>query len=426
MEQKILENEPFETLYGAPLEVRFCKKCVMPNQRPSSCNEWFHHPGTRHKFIHFDKGGICSACRFNEAKESGAINWQEREKELFDLLDRYRSKDGTYDCIVPGSGGKDSSFASHTLKYKYNMHPLTVTWSPLVYTDIGWKNFQSWTHKGGFDNFLYTPNGKIHRLLTRNAFLNLLHPFQPFVLGQKSFAVKMAARFNIPLVFYGEPPGEYGANVPIDQKKFATTKTVPQEMQTEGFLLDSVNPSKDLDKIYLGGKLVREYLDEGVTYGDLLSYLPINPEIIEEKKIEFHYLGYYLKWIPQECYYYAVSNTGFEANHVRTEGTYSKYNSIDDKIDGFYYYTQYMKFGYGRATQDAAQEIRNHHLTREEGAALVRRFDGELPKRYFKEFLEYSLLTEEDFFQTCDRFRPPHLWKRENGTWQLRHAVWNS
>ena len=110
---------------------------------------------------------------------------------------------------MPGSGGKDSFYAAHVLKHKYGMHPLTVTWAPHIYTDWGWQNFQAWIH-AGFDNYLHTPNGRVHRLLTRLAVENLFHPFQPFMLGQKSLAPKMAVLFNIPLVFYGENEAEYG------------------------------------------------------------------------------------------------------------------------------------------------------------------------------------------------------------------------
>ncbi|MBI2067908.1 MAG: N-acetyl sugar amidotransferase [Deltaproteobacteria bacterium] len=410
-----------ESKYGAPAEVKFCKRCVMPNQRPSSSNEWAHTAGSRHKFIHFDEEGVCSACRFAEAKDQ-KIDWQEREKELLNLLSRYRSKDGSYDCLVPGSGGKDSCYASHLLKYKYGMHPLTVTWAPHLYTDVGWNNHQNWVHVGGFDNYLFTPNGRIHQLLTRNAVLNLLHPFQPFILGQKTFATKMAVKFNLPLVFYGEAPGEYGANVSIHQKKFSTGETTTGKDQDEGFRLDFTR-GRSGENIYLGGKSVSEYLREGTTLGDLDPYLPLDPQIAQSKNLEFHYLGYYIKWIPQEAYYYAVEHTGFQANPVRTEGTYSKYNSIDDKTDGYFYYTTYMKFGYGRATQDAAQEIRNKHLTREEGVALVRRYDGEFPERYYKEFLEYISMTDTEFKALCDKFRSPHLWEQTKEGWRLRHVV---
>ena len=116
------------------------------------------------------------------------------------MCDKHRKYDGSYDCIVPGSGGKDSFYASHILKNKYKMNPLTVTWAPHIYTNWGWKNFQSWIHSGN-DNYLMTPNGKVHRLLTRLSTELLFHPFQPFMFGQKTLAPKMASLFKIPLVF---------------------------------------------------------------------------------------------------------------------------------------------------------------------------------------------------------------------------------
>ena len=407
--------------YGLPEEIKFCKKCVMPNTRPSSSNEYKHTAAREHDFIKFDKEGVCSACRFNEAKENNQINWEEREKELLELLEKHRSSDGSYNVLVPGSGGKDSAYTAHILKYKYGMHPLTVTWSPHLYTDIGWKNFQNWIHIGGFDNYLFTPNGKIHRLITRNAFINLLHPFQPFILGQKTFAPKMAVKFNIPLIFYGDHPGEYGANISIHQKGFSSE--IGDKGGSSGFSTNYLNPDEKREEIFLGGKSIAEHIKEGVNYGDLKIYLPMDQRIIKENNIEFHYLSSYIKWVPQECYYYAVKHAGFEANPMRTEGTYSKYNSIDDKTDGYFYYTTYIKFGYGRATQDAAQEIRNHHITRDEGIALVKRFDGELPRRYFPEFLDYIGMTEKEFTEIVDSFRDPHLWKQENGEWKLKYKV---
>lgn len=420
MRMDLDSHERQESRFGAPVDVRFCKKCVMPNQRPSSCNEFLHGPGFRHRYIDFDDEGVCSACHFNEAKGSGEIDWKEREEELLDLLGRFRSTDGSYDCLVPGSGGKDSVYASHVLKYKYGMHPLTVTWATHLYTDIGWKNFQGWIHEGGLDNYLFTPNGRIHRLLTRNAFQNLLHPFQPFILGQKTFATKMAIRFGIPLVFYGESPGEYGANVGIDQRGLLLDA---EKEGNEGHQLSFGLEHRGPDEIFLGGKSISAYLEEGLTLGDLAPYLPPKREEIERTRTEFQYLGYYLKWVPQEGFYYTVENTGFSPNPERTEGTYSKYNSIDDKTDGYFYYTTHIKFGYGRATQDASQEIRNKHLTRGEAVALAHRFDGELPTRYFAEFLEYISLTEEEFHATCDGFRSPHLWERDEAGWKLRQRV---
>lgn len=410
-----------EVLYGMPRDVRFCRLCNMSNQQPMSSNEYLHTKNSSKSTIAFDDSGICHACRFNHLKEDGTIDWAEREKELIALCDQYRRDDGSYDCIVGGSGGKDSAMQSHLLKYKYGMHPLTVTWSPHLYSDIGWKNFQNWLHIGGFDNYLFTPNGKIHRLLTRNATLNLLHPFQPFIMGQKTFVSKMAAQFNIPLIFYGEMPGEYGEQISHNTSNYAAS---PEKTESEGFQLDYL-AGKDVRDAYLGGKSVGEYMDEGVPLAELKSYLPMDPDVLRRKGIDFKYLGYYVRWVPQEAYYYAVDNTGFEANPVRTEGTYSKYNSIDDKIDGFFYFTRWIKFGVGRAMMDSAQEIRNHHITREEGLSLMKRYEGEYPARFEKEFLHYVGMTREEFFETCDRFRSPHLWKVEDGEWKLRHTPWD-
>ena len=398
------ESEP---RFGLSADVVFCKECVMSNQRPTSSIEFKHTKQHQHRTLFIDEDGVCDACRFNEMKAQ--IDWQKREEELLTLLDKHRSKDGSYDCLVPGSGGKDSVFAAHVLKYKYGMHPLTVTWPPFLYTDVGWHNFKSWIDVGGFDNITFKPNGVIHRKLTLLAIENLLHPFQTFILGQKNLAPKMAIQFGIPLIFYGESETEYGN--PISESTTALRNT-------------SYYTFNNLDEIYLAGLSVSELTEaHGFSLGDLLAYLPADYNALERMNIDVHYLGYYLKWTPQEAYYYAVEHTGFQANSIRSEGTYSKYNSLDDRIDGFHYYTTYIKFGLGRATYDASQEIRNRHLTRDEAISLVNRFDGEFPEKYFQEVLDTLGLTPERFLELCDQFRSPHLWENRGGTWRLRHKV---
>ena len=396
-------------LYGLPSEVRFCKRCVMSNQRPGSVPEHYHTLNQKKPTLSFDRDGVCDACRFTELKEK--TDWKRREEELMSLLDQHRRNDGHYDVLVPGSGGKDSVYASHVLKYKYGMHPLTVTWPPHIHTDVGWINFKNWISIGGFDNLTFWPNGKVHRLLTRLAFENILHPFQPFILGQKNLAPKLAMKFGIKLVFYGESEAEYGN--PIAEGMTAKRRG---EYHSVG--------QSDLLNLYLGGVSVKELMAKyNLSFNDLDAYFPPTEEELKKGDVDVRYLGYYMKWTPQEAYYYAVENTGFEANPERTEGTYSKYNSLDDKTDGFHYYTTYIKFGLGRATYDASQEIRNNHITREEGIALVNRFDGEFPKRYFKEVLEYMDISEERFFELMDQFRPAHLWEKVNGEWRLKHKV---
>ena len=171
--------------------------CYFESKTKSSI-EFKNHQGEKKQVIHFDENNVCSACRYHEEKEMN-IDWEERERNLVSLLDSFKRSDGGYDVIVPGSGGKDSAFTAHVLKYKYGMNPLTVTWAPHLYTEIGFKNFQNWMHVGGLDNILYTPNGVLHRELTRNAFLNLLHPFQPFIIGQRIIGPAMAKSLALSL-----------------------------------------------------------------------------------------------------------------------------------------------------------------------------------------------------------------------------------
>lgn len=398
-----------EVKYGLPSEVKFCKKCVISNQRPSSAVEFEHKADSKKTTMNIGDDGVCDACRYAEMKDS-VVDWEQREAHLRELLDRHRSRNGSYDCLVPGSGGKDSVYASHILKHKYGMNPLTVTWAPHLYTDVGWRNFQNWIHIAGLDNFLFTPDGQIHRKLTELAYRNLLHPFQPFIIGQKNFAPKMAARFGIPLVFYGENEAEYGN--PIDENTSA-------KRDLQYFSKDQTANKQ----MFFGGVELNDLAEYGILPGHMDPYLPISDEEMGDNEIEVQYLGYYLKWNPQECYYYSVENTAFEANPERTEGTYSKYNSIDDKTDGYHYWTTHIKFGLGRTTYDASQEIRNHHIDREEAVALVRRYDGEFPKKFFPEFLDYMSMDEAEFHDIADSFRSPHLWRKTANGWELRHKV---
>ena len=180
-----------KTYYGLPEKVTFCKKCVISNQRPASTVEFKHNINSKKVTMNIDDDGICDACRTSEIKEN--INWDQREKELVELLDKYRKNDGSYDCLIPGSGGKDSAYQSHILKYKYGMNPLTVTWPPILYTDYGYKNFKNWIDVGGFDNISFYRNGKVMKLLTKLSIENLYHPFQTFILGQKNIGAKIAA-----------------------------------------------------------------------------------------------------------------------------------------------------------------------------------------------------------------------------------------
>jgi len=375
--------------YNLSTEVKFCKKCTISNQRPR---------------ITFDENGVCSACNYAEFKKT--IDWNLREKELIELCDRYRKNDGSYDVIVPCSGGKDGGFTAHQLKYKYGMHPLTVTWSPLVPTEIGRENLDSFIEKGGFDNILGRPNGKVNRKMTRLALEILGDPFQPFIYGQTNFPLKISVNYNIPLIMYGENG----------------------EVEYGGDMKNALKPARkieDHNKHYFSSMPPEVWAEYGLSLSDLTAYMAPEYENIVKNKTAIHFMGYYKKWDPQENYYYASENYGFKCNPERTEGTYSKYASLDDKLDGFHYYLGYIKFGIGRATADSAHEIRDGKITREEGIQLVKKFDGEFPKRHFDVLLKYCGISEEEFYEFVDSWRSPHLWKNEKNLWKLRETIFN-
>jgi N-acetyl sugar amidotransferase len=378
------------SIYGLPKKIVFCKKCTMSNQRPR---------------ISFDKKGVCSACNFAEYKQN-EVNWQKREKELHSLCDKYRKNDGSYDVIVPCSGGKDGGFVAHMLKYKYKMNPLTVTFSPSLYTDIGRKNLDSFINIGGFDHILGTVNGVVHRKMMKLAFIHMGENFQPFAYGQTNLPIKTAVQYNIPLIMYGENAEvEYGGEM-----KNADIPNLPFE---------------DQDRQWFSGKPPEFWFDHGITKQDIYPYLPPTYDSIISNKTEIHFMGYYHFWDPQENFYYSSKNNGFETNPERTEGTYSKYASLDDKTDWLHYYHSYIKFGIGRATSDSAHEIRDRKITREEGIALVKKYDGQISKQYFQVTLDYMGISESEFWSVIDSWRSPHIWEKVDNLWKLKRAIWH-
>jgi N-acetyl sugar amidotransferase len=374
--------------YNLPTEVKFCKKCTVSNQRPR---------------ITFDENGVCSACNYAEFKRS-QINWADREKELIELCNKHRKNNGEYDVIVPCSGGKDGSFVAHQLKYKYGMNPLTVTWSPLWATEIGRRNLDAFI-RSGFDNVLGTPNGIVTRKLTQLSFEHLGDPFQPFIYGQTNFPLSMATKYNVSLIMYGENGEvEYGGDMKNAHRP-------DREIQ-------------DHDKHYFSGLPPEFWVDHGVSINDLKPFMAPKYDEVLANHTEIHFLGYYKFWDPQENYYYCREHTGFTPNTERSEGTYSKYASLDDRIDGFHYYLGFIKFGIGRTTSDAAHEIRDGKITRDEGVALVKRYDGEFPAKHFQEFLDYCGITSDQFYEVIDSWRSDHLWLKTSDGWQLKYPVY--
>ena len=352
------------------MPITFCRRCVISNMRPR---------------ITFEDG-VCSACRFADFKAT--VNWKFREHELQALCNKYRRGNGRFDVIVPVSGGKDGGFVAHRLKHAYGMTPLCVTWAPLMPTDIGRQNLDAFV-ASGFDVIQGRPNGLTTRKLTRLAFEHMGDPFLPFIYGQTNFPLTIAVKYGIKLIMYGENGEvEYGGDM---KNAYRPTREV-----------------KDHDKHYFSGKPPEFWRDHGVTEAELAPFK--GPIYEQARQCEIHFMSYYHKWDPQDNFYYCSDNTGFTPNPERTSGTYSKYASLDDKLDGLHYYLGFVKFGIGRATSDAAHEIRDGRIDREEAIALVRKFDGEFPQKYWQECLDYMGLTEAEARAIIDKWRNPEVW----------------
>ena len=383
------EKRDLIKLYSLPKEVRYCKICTVSNQRPR---------------ITFNSDGVCSACTFQDYKRNH-IDWDQRDKELRALCDQHRSTDGSHDVIVPCSGGKDGSFVAHQLKYVYGMNPLCVTWAPLRPTEIGQKNLDSFI-SSGFDHILGTPNPRVTRKLTELSFRHLGDPFQPFIYGQANFPLQTAVNHGISLIMYGENG----------------------EVEYGGDMKNAFKPTRDITdhkKHYFSGLPPEYWSEHGISLSDLKPFMQPPIDKIKANNTEIHFFGYYKYWDPQENYYYCREHTGFVPNPLRSEGTYSKYASLDDRFDGFHYYLGFIKFGIGRTTSDTAHEIRDGKIDREEGIALVNRYDGEFPERYYQEFLEYCNITAEEFEDIVDSWRSDHIWEKGLNGWNLKKPVWH-
>tara|TARA_B100000787_G_C16197923_1_gene302337 strand:+ start:4564 stop:5673 length:1110 start_codon:yes stop_codon:yes gene_type:complete len=365
-------------------KIHFCKRCVVSSLRPR---------------ISLNDEGICNACVNTENKEN--IDWSERKKSFLKIIKKFKKNNGDYDCVVPSSGGKDSAIVAHKLKYEFGMNPLTVTWSPLRYTEIGYENLLRFSDSG-FPIMFGKANGQVLGRLTREAMITMGDPFQPFIYGQVNFPLQIANKLKIKLIFDGENgEEEYGGNKKIKKKGFS---------------------HKDSIKYWFSNYNINFWLQKGFSKKELKPFMSPSIKEIEKTRIERHFWSYYFKWSPQNHYYYSARNTNFKPNFLRNEGTYSKYASLDDKFDGFHFYFMFLKFGIGRATSDACQEIRNKQITRQEGVSLVKKYDGEFPKKYFNEFLEFCSLTDDQFEKICDKWRMSQAWTKKNNKW-VRKAI---
>ncbi len=357
----------------------FCKRCLYPDTKPE---------------LEFNEQGICSACTNYEWKQT--VNWNEKKSELKQILEKYRSKDGkNYDCIIPVSGGKDSTYQTYVIKKEFGLNPLVVNFHPLDQTVIGRKNLEN-LKRLGVDCIEFTPNPNVYTKMAKFG-LTELGDFQwPEHIGIFTIPVQIAVRYKIPLIIWGENPQlEYGGPINV-----STSEILDREWNEQhgGYFLDKIGP-KDMTKY-------------GFQLNDLKSYLYPSDEEIKKIGVTGIFLGSYINWnIFQQLEF--VKTLGFEENDELKEGTYDKWENLDVYFTVFHDYFKFLKYGFGRATDHASIEIRYGRITREEGLKLVKKSEGKIPRKYLKQFLKSAKITEEEFHKICDKFTNTELFEKD-------------
>ena len=369
-------------------EVQFCKLCLTPNTRPR---------------VVFDENQICNACLNENEKKS--INWDSRLNEFNKLISSIKeNKTSGYDCIVPFSGGKDSSTIAYKLKFNFGLNPLLVTYSPMIPNEIGIHNRKEMINLG-FDNLMIQPNQKVLRHLSKRFFIERGNPKVAWDAAINSVPIQAAVNYKINTVFYAEHgESEYGGRVLKEESK--RTKDFTEVI--ENHVGD--DPSN--------------WVDDIVSENDLIQYIYPEPNIIKTLGIKAYYFSYFFKWSMYENYNFIKEKINFRTNQKgRTDGTFTNYDSLDDKIDGLYYYMQFIKFGFGRAIRDGSRLIQNGHISRKEAFLLAKKYDDEFCYEHFDEVLDYLDLNRNEFNEIVDMHRNKEIWNYNSGTWTLNYKI---
>tara|TARA_R100001143_G_C3360947_1_gene135565 strand:+ start:3978 stop:5132 length:1155 start_codon:yes stop_codon:yes gene_type:complete len=376
------------------MKIRYCKKCLFPETKPD---------------LYFNNDGVCSACMAAEEKNKG-INWSERKKHFNDIIDHYRLPEGElgWDCIVPVSGGKDSTYQAYFMKEVCGLNPLCVCFETTMVTEIGQHNLDNLS-KMGMDVIHFKKNGDAYKKMVIEGFKRLGDEMWPNHIGIFTVPVMMAVKFKIPLVIWGEnPQQEYG-----------------------GPSLDSVK-NRSLNRAWLeefGGLLGNRISDmvgiDGLTEKELTPYFYPSDEDIEKVGVTGIFLGSYFFWDARKQLE-IIKKQGFRVKEDGPiEGTYTNYENLDEKLVGLHDYLKFVKYGFGRATDHVGIDIRNNRMTREEGLELVRMYDGKYPHYGVNNFIEYSGMSKQEIDHVIDSFTNPILFKQNNDGDFLRDEAGN-
>lgn len=364
--------------------MQYCNICIMPTTRPEQVFT----------------NGICDACTSASEKHL-SIDWDARRAEFLTILEKYRGDGSYYDCIIPVSGGKDSCYQAITMRDEYGMTPLCVTHTPCDLTEVGLKNL-NFLRDQGFDLIQVSANRKSYKKLVSIGFFKLGDCCWPEHIGIFTAPIRVAVNYKIPLLIWGENSQfEYGGP--------ATHK--------ENNYLDR----NWLEQFQMSGHRLQDVVHDGVNLDDIkvLAY-PSDKEIIDVG-VTGLFLGYFEKWDSERNANFCRDLGWNENPSGPVEGAYNAVENLDCKwIGGLHDYMKFIKYGYGRATDQICIEIRAGRMTRKEGIEALRNTDeGTVPMKYVPDFLDFIGITEAAFFDNLDAFTNKMIFKRDESTGKL-------
>lgn len=342
--------------------------------------------------LHFDNKGICDACNTQDDKNIN-IDWQQREHDFLSLVEKYKSSDD-YDCIIGVSGGKDSTY--QVLKVlQLGLNPLCICFEPTIPTEIGIKNLENLNHLG-VDLIHVKRNPIVYRKLAKIAFKRTGDNEWQHHLGLFTVIPKFAVKFNIPLIIWGESPQmEYGGPAASKNRNVLDR----QWLEEFGGLLG--NRISDMVGI------------DDLTNKDLSLYTYESDENINKVGVTGLFLGYYFKWDLRDVLKQSRER-GFKVMDRPVETTYENFENLDCYSNHVHDYLKYVKYGFGRATDNACLDIRLGYISRDEAVRLVRKYDGIPPKKAIQKYLDYTGLSEEEFFETVNSFTNKKIFERDS------------
>ncbi|NLL37096.1 MAG: N-acetyl sugar amidotransferase [Fretibacterium sp.] len=361
--------------------MRYCIRCVMPDTHPD---------------MPLDAEGVCPACRSYDNRL--AVDWEGRLVELKRILERYRSKDGrNWDCIIPVSGGKDSTYQVIQM-LELGMNPLCVTATTCDLSDIGRRNIEN-IKQMGVDYVEFTSNRVVRRKLNRYALERVGDISWPELAGIFTIPVRAAVQFNVPLLIWGEnSQNEYGGPAADAENNTLTRQWLDRFGGLLGMTPDSL----------VAEKVLRPQ--------DVILFTYPTDEELKRVGVTGIFLGHYLPWDGYSNALLSQAN-GFITYHKCVEGTCVNYENLDNHQTGIHDYFRYLKFGYGRATSLACLHLRRGRITRSQACDIVRRLDGTFPWEYLDKPLDKILepldLSVEEFVAICDRWTNKKIFKTD-------------